>query len=333
MNAAEPDGEVAPGIHRIVTRLGERVSCLFLLVGPEAAVLFDTGVDGAIGEHVLPRLASLGIPASSVRTVVISHADVDHFGGVAETREAFPDALILAGVDDIPLIEDFDTYLERRADGFAADYGWHEDAAVIDWCRSVTRSGAVDAPALDGEPLDLGGGRVAVLQAVPGHSRGHLAIDAPWADAVLVSDAVLGRSVDLADGTPAFPPTYRHVDDYLATIERLQRLDRALLLTAHYPVLRGDAARAFLAESRDFALALDALVLADLREHPHGATLAELLQRLNPVAGHWPTEGTAGALAFPVAGHLERLAASGEVVCSGQRAGVPVWSVPAGASA
>lgn len=315
---------IAPGLHRIDTPLGDRFASLYVVAGEREALLYDTGVDGTIPDHVLPALAELGIVPESVRTVVLSHADVDHFGGVADARERFPNARIVAGAHDRPLIEDYGRYLSERADSFEREYGWHEDGAVLDWCRSVTREVPLDDDVSDGEEIDLGG-RIVVIRHVPGHSHGHLAIEVPDAAAILVADAVLGASVNLVDGTPAFPPTYRYVDEYLATIDRLERDRHELLLTAHYPLMRGEAARAFLAESRAFVERLDALVLASLRAAPDGLTLAELLAELNPVAGDWPDEGTEGALAFPVVGHLERLAEQGRLERAGARLGVPVW--------
>lgn len=322
-----PSVEVAPGIHRIDTPLGERYASLYIVVGDEAVMLYDTGVDGSIPAHVLPALDRLGLSASDVSTVVVSHCDVDHFGGVADARAAFPSARIVAGAGDLPLIENYDRYVSERARGFLDVYGWDEDPAVLEWCRSVTREGPLDGAASDGEVVALGGDRVAVIRVVPGHSAGHLAVDAAWADAVLVGDAVLGASVDLADGTPAFPPTYRYVDDYLETVARLESWNRDLLLTAHYPTMQGDESRGFLARSASFAADLDDLVVAELAGSTDGLTFAELLERLNPKAGEWPSEGTEGALAFPVAGHLERLVDQGRVAASGERDGVAVWKL------
>lgn len=318
--------EVAPGVHRIDTPLGERIASLYLITGPAGVLLYDTGIDGTIPRHVLPVLETIGRSAAEVIAVVVSHCDVDHFGGVADAREAFTGARILAGARDLPLIESYDRYLAERARGFFATYGWDEDPEVLTWCRSVTRAGPLDGATRDGDLIDLGAGRVVEILDVPGHSLGHVAADLPWADAVLVGDAVLAASVDLADGTPAFPPTYRHVDEYLATVARLETLDRSLLLTAHYPTLRGPAGRSFLARSREFAERLDLMVADALAAASEGATLAELLSRLNPRAGRWPASGTEGALAFPVAGHLERLVAQGRARLAGERGGVAVWA-------
>jgi glyoxylase-like metal-dependent hydrolase (beta-lactamase superfamily II) len=314
---------IVDGLHRLDVPLGDRFVSLYLAVGDTSALLFDTGTNGMIPQQVLPALAQVGVDPRDVRSVVVSHCDVDHFGGVADAREAFPQAQLAAHALERPAIEDYGTYLSTRARGFVEAYGWDEDRAVLDWCRSVTRETPLDSDLVDGQIIDLGG-REAIIRHVPGHSRGHLAVDLPWASAILVSDAVLGSSVNTVDGTPAFPPTYRFVDDYLATINTIEALDRRMLLTAHYPTFEGERAREFLAESRAFVERLDALVVSSITESPQ--TLAELLAVLNPSAGDWPEVGTQGALAFPVVGHLERMLERGQAKSAGTRDGIPLWS-------
>lgn len=323
--SSAPATVVAEGLYRFDTPLGERIASLYLVVGDMQALLFDTGVNGTIPAHILPALTDLGLDARDVRSVVVSHCDVDHFGGVADARAAFSNARILAHAADRPAIEDFGTYLAQRGRGFLEEFGLDEDPAVLQWARSAARTGPLDANAHDAQVIDLGG-REVIIRHVPGHSRGHLAIEVPSADAILVSDAVLGASVDLADGTPAFPPTYRFIDDYLATITRLRAAGHRLLLTAHYPTFSGAETAGFLDESEAFANRLDGLVLSCLRSHPEGVTLAELLDEINPTAGRWPTEGTAGALAFPVAGHLERYLERGVVRKAGAKDGTSMWA-------
>ena len=314
---------VAEDLYRVDAPLGERFASLYLLVGADGVLLFDTGIDGMIPGHVLPAISDLGIGPEQVIAVVVSHCDVDHFGGVSDAREQFPNARILAHARDRAAIENFHIFLNERARGFVINYGLDEEPAVLDWSRSVVRETKLDGTVDEGDRIDLGN-REAVVWHVPGHSRGQLAIEAPWANAIMVSDAVLGTSVNLADGTPSFPPTYRYVDDYLATIERLEHAGHELLLTAHYPVFRGREAADFLAESRAFVQRLEALVSGVLADH--GAlTLAELLAIVNPQAGAWPKDGTAKALAFPVVGHLERMLAAGTIEPAGDRNGAPAW--------
>jgi glyoxylase-like metal-dependent hydrolase (beta-lactamase superfamily II) len=151
---------------------------------------------------------------------------------------------------------------------------------------------------------------------VPGHTRGHLALRDTASGAWFVSDAVLGVSVPLADGTPAFAPTYRYVDDYLRTIDALESAAPPLLCTAHYGVFAGADALEFLRASREFVHELDRATIAAL-DDLGPSTLQRLLPAVNRQVARWPLDGTEGSLAFPLVGHLERLAARRLVAISG----------------
>jgi hypothetical protein len=131
--------------------------------------------------------------------------------------------------------------------------------------------------------------------------------------------------VPFADGSPAFPPTYRYVNSYRETIRRIAALPFRALLTAHYPRLDLSGDRAFLQQSLEFTTFVDESVLAILHGSDHGLTLAALLDELNPVLGTWPQDGRIPALAFPVMGHLEQLEADGAVQVD-IRDGRPTWT-------
>jgi glyoxylase-like metal-dependent hydrolase (beta-lactamase superfamily II) len=318
--------EVADDLFRVDTPLGERVSSLYVIRGTETSALFDTGVDGAIPDHLRPALDRIGVSREAVRHVVISHCDVDHFGGVADARDAFPNARIAAHAEDRPVIEDYATFERERGRSFLDVWGLDEDPAVLDWCRSATREGPLDRDYVDGERIDLGDKEIVVWH-VPGHSRGHLDLEAPWAKALVVSDAVLGSSVNLADGSPAFPPTYRHVVEYLASAERIASYAPDLLLTAHYPTMDARAGIAFLDETREFVDRLEAALDKLFGDATHALTLAEAVHLLNAIVGEWPKEGTEGALAFPVVGHLERWVDQGRLARHDRGTEPAAWSL------
>jgi len=290
------------------------VLSLYLFVGRERSLLLDVGVDETPRKGLIPYLAGIGLEPPSIRWAVVSHADVDHFGGIASLRELNPDVVCLAHRLDAPLIADYGAYEGRRARGFRQPWGLDELPEVLAWTRSVTREGPVNMTVTGGEAVDLGDGWELEIVHVPGHSLGHLAVYDPRSRTLAVADAVLGDMVPHADGRPAFPPTYRYVDSYLAAISRCEAMRPALLLTAHYPTMRGDAAAEFLARSRGFVDKVDAVVVDELDgAGAPGLRLQELLTRANPRLGSWPSEGTEGALAFPVVGHLERLLSLGRI--------------------
>ncbi len=72
--------EIAPGIHRIETPLGDRFVCLYLLVGSEHALLLDTGVDSTPAEYLAPYLDQIGQPAWRQRDPPCPRGDPELMG-------------------------------------------------------------------------------------------------------------------------------------------------------------------------------------------------------------------------------------------------------------
>jgi glyoxylase-like metal-dependent hydrolase (beta-lactamase superfamily II) len=297
--------EVAEGIYRIETPLGGRVNCVYLFVGTRCVLLFDTAVGPVVASHVEPYLAGVGVEPARVRYVVNSHCDWDHHGGNGAVRDLAPAAVFCCHELDRPLVEDAALLFACRYDELAAD-GIAEPAATRRFVAASTRQVPVDLGLCGGERFCLGSGWAVDLLHTPGHSRGHVSIYDPRSHTLVVGDAVLGNAVLLADGSPAFPPTYRYLDTYLATVQRLQAIGPGQLLTAHYPVYRGLDAAEFLGEARAFADRAEAALRRELAGAPEPVTMRVLTEQLGPLLGKWPA-GANQFLSQPLLGHLERL--------------------------
>ncbi len=303
--------EVAPGLHRIEAPLGERYVACYLVVGGDTALLMDTGVTTSPEGSILPYAARIGLDAERIRWAIVSHCDVDHMGGDAALVAALPDVTLVAHAADRPLIEDVDRIIEERYREFAPAHDIDIDRETADWCHEVATAAPVGL-AIEGPiPIELGGRRVEVIPT-PGHSHGSISVWDETSGAALVSDAVLGDGVHLADGRPAFPPTYRYPTPYRTTIAALEQLDPAWLLTAHEPVMDRDAGRPFLALSRSFADRLEAAAIAELRQADTPRSTSELIDLLAPRMGSWDRSAWS-SLAYELVGHLEELAAEGRV--------------------
>jgi glyoxylase-like metal-dependent hydrolase (beta-lactamase superfamily II) len=302
---------VSPAVHAIEMPLGTRVSRVYVFTGSAGAVLYDTGCAGDIEAYVLPYLREIGIETEAITAVVVSHCDIDHFGGLGDCARAFPAAAIIAHRADAPLMS-IEPYLDQRAREFRS-HGLDEPDEVIEWSRASS-SGGSPTRLIDGDiDLDLGDRSIHVLH-VPGHSRGHLAIWDPAQEVVAISDAALGAYVPFADGTPSFPPTYRYPTEYRSSVARIQSLPFTVLETAHYPTTGPDSGRSLLARSIVFAHAAEEAVVDVLGEVAGALNLGEIVRRVGDVIATWPRDGRDPALAQPVMGHLEDLERSGRVV-------------------
>jgi glyoxylase-like metal-dependent hydrolase (beta-lactamase superfamily II) len=304
--------EVASGIHRIEFPFADRIACCYVLVGDRAAMVIDTGVDATPRTHIAPALEQIGVALEDVRYVLATHADLDHHGGHGSMRELVPEAIFLCHEADRAMVEDPERLYTDRYDGFREPHGIVEPEATRQWCLAEGRGTPIDVSLAGGERVHLGADRTLNIVHAPGHSRGHIAVLDARTGAAIVADAVLGDGLPGLDGTNVAPPTYRFVDSYLSTIGLLEQLRPTLLLTGHYPVLDASAAADLMALSRTYADRMERAIRQVLAAAPDGLTTAEVIAAVAPQAGPWSADASAG-LVFPVAGHLERLAAYGAV--------------------
>ena len=304
--------ELAPGIHRIETPLGDRVNAAYLLVGSRRSLLIDTGTKES-ADQILDGCAEAGAPNPS--WVVTTHADWDHAAGNGVIRRRSPNSLLSCHEQDRAMIEDVDLMISDRYGEFLHDHGFDETDQSKDAIRAATAVTAMDISLTGGEVFNLGDDwRVTVIHT-PGHSHGSISVFDPRNSTLIIGDAVLGSAVPLANGAPAFPPTYRYIDEYLATIDAIRRLAPDLLLTSHYPIYVGSKVSTFLDESTDFTQRVEAAMRGAFRGSDVPLGMVELANAVSADLGDWPP-AAAALLLFPMAGHLERFISSGSVAPS-----------------
>jgi glyoxylase-like metal-dependent hydrolase (beta-lactamase superfamily II) len=257
--------EIAPGIHRIESDLGERFVCQYLVVGAERTLLVDTGLRDTPAEVIAPYLERIGLGVDAIDVVLISHADVDHCGGNRRLQELHPGALFAAHRLDVPWIERNAAMLDENYAWYEA-YGFGPDPDTLAFLREqLGGDSTVHLGLSGGELLRLGSGTELEVLHLPGHTQGHLGLWDHERRIAIVIDAVLERGVYDRAGRRLLPPRYYDAAQYRQTIRRLRELEPELLLTAHYDVLAGAAVAAFLDRCLDHDRDVEAAVHVGLR--------------------------------------------------------------------
>ena len=260
----------------------------------------------------MPYMDEIGLKPEKIRYVINSHADFDHTAGNASVRALCPQAVFMCHALDRHMVEDVEAMIKLRYSEYERDHGIGDGDEVKEFIRNSTRHIPIDMALQGGEALHLGGGWHIDVWHTPGHTHGHLTMLDGANDTLIIADAALHNAVPTAHGAPAFPPTYRYVDTYIASIQRLASQGVSTMLTSHYPVYRGVEVAEFLGESRTYVERVDRALMAQLQEHADGHTLRQLCDALGSVLGEWPAESSA-YLCFPLTGHLERLVQHGRV--------------------
>jgi glyoxylase-like metal-dependent hydrolase (beta-lactamase superfamily II) len=304
--------EVVPGIHRIESILGPRPFSQYLLAG-ERLILVDTGIVFTPEEVILPFLGQLGRRPGDLDLVLITHADVDHFGGNAAIRRAAPRTLFGAHVADVDWIGDQDRIFRER-------YGWYAahgpqvdyDEETWRWLReAVGPDVPIDIGFRGGERLRVGPSLAVEILHLPGHSPGHIGLWEPASRTAIITDAALGAGLHDTAGEVIQPPPYFDIAGYVRTLQSLVDLRPTRLLTAHFPIIEGPAVDAFLNESLAFVERSRQAVRDALRTAGE-LSLAELFLAANPGLG--PFTAMPNELCGPLRAHLQELVASEEAI-------------------
>jgi glyoxylase-like metal-dependent hydrolase (beta-lactamase superfamily II) len=300
--------ELAEGIWSCEQDDGSRIVRQVVAAGDDAVLVVDTGLPGVAAADLLPLVARLGRHGLAV---LITHPDSDHLGGTAELLAARPDARVLAGALDLPLVGDPERMIRERYARFAEhdDVPFGSDASE----RARARAGAPFAGAeAAGSELRLElGGRAAEFVPTPGHSPGHVAAWIPDAGLLAAGDAVMGNGIPTRGGGLLIPPMYAPPAAYRETIERVRSLSPRILASGHEPILCDEAIGSFLDAGRSASDRLAELVAAALDETPR--TLLELCRLVHAAYGGLPQD-RAPDLALTVDGHLADLMAADLVV-------------------
>lgn len=318
--------EIAPGIHRIICRFGEkRMVYVHLLIGDDAALLIDTGCAHNPAQEILPYMQSIGFDVKNLTTILISHSDIDHQGGNVPMKQAAPQALLMCHRLDEPWVSDTEALVNGRYSQFETDHNIGYGDAGKQGIRESCLSCSVDMTLSGGETFRLSADWSVEIIHTPGHTWGHLAVYDPRSKVLISGEATMWTSILDEEWQPAMPPTYCYVDTYLATQARLLSMDIDMLSSAHWPVQRGTAVADFISESRNYCLHVESKLLEKARnEGPF--MLREAIETLGPQLGDWPQE-TNQDFSYGMLGNLDSLARRGFLQTERNGDGLTMWSV------
>lgn len=294
-------------VYQIQSLFSGRSLFQYLFVG-DNVVLVDTGIAETPEKTIFPYLDKLRIKPAELTLALTTHADLDHQGGNDAIKRASPRTWLSCGEADRALVEDPRALYDLRYNFLQQehDVGFEREPPL-----DAGKPRKMDLCFSGGEKIRLRDDWEVEVLHVPGHSHGHLALYDAQHKAAFVGDAIHGRGCPKAAGGLAIPVTYYYVDIYLSTLRYFEQLAIDVLYSGHWPVMRGEEVRDFIAESRQTVELLDRAILTSLEKNPAGLTMKELIEVVANAVGDWPRDSWTLAM-FPVKGHMDRLEEQGK---------------------
>jgi len=196
-----------------------RISCsVYLIFDENEWTLFDIGYEDAV-DDIIELIRELDFPFSKCKTLIASHADVDHIQGLAQAKQ-----ILKTTVTSHPLaakhLESGDklaTYAEIEAQDI------HLDMPPV----------AVENLVDDGDVLEIGNLKLEVWHT-PGHTDGQLSLrmgNLLFSGDNIFRDGCVG-AIDAHHGSS--------IPDFIKSLQRIHASDVEWLLPSHGPVFRKD---------------------------------------------------------------------------------------------
>ncbi|MCC8101610.1 MAG: MBL fold metallo-hydrolase [Clostridiales bacterium] len=212
-------------------------SYMYLIVGQEKALLFDTGYGFTEWRHLITEVTDLPL------YVVCSHGHDDHVLGCFQFEEAY-----IAEEDyDLCVSNDNPGQKEKQILSRRQKTPDIDELVDRDAYFRTSFDGCTFKFVKDGDVFDLGGITLQVY-AMPGHTKGSIALYCPEKKAVFVGDCLV-KNHQLAYGQSlavSSPP-----QDFIRSLGRLEKLDIDIVWPAHGDV---PAERELISDTREMLI-------------------------------------------------------------------------------
>ncbi|MFZ5817131.1 MAG: MBL fold metallo-hydrolase [Bacillota bacterium] len=282
----QPPSEVAPDIFLVPVPIPiplRYVNC-YLLRGPSGWTLVDTGFHDELAADAWPRaFADLGIRPQDVKQILVTHYHPDHLGAAGWLQQWTGASALMHDIEFRQMELFWGGGMAEQVERLVAFFtGEGMDPAMAEAIgqHHLRQFESVQPlpqmrPVPAGSLLRLGAGEYEVIHT-PGHSDG-LAIFLDRSTGILLAnDMILAKITPNVSLWPKCRPN--PLEDYLASLTRVEGLGARLALPGHRSIIRDVAGRA--AEIRHHHGERLALMAAVTREFPGGATAWEVCERV-----------------------------------------------------
>ena len=220
--------EIIPKVHLIPGIIANP----YLIIDQNGLTLIDTGLPGS-QRKILRYINNLGYAPKGLRRIIITHADIDHVGGLAALKSA-TGAHVFSNTLEAEAIAKGHPSRQMKSANFINRLVYRLVGSLF-----KARPVQVDEFLTEGEVLPVLGG-LRVLDT-PGHTPGHISLFAPEAGILFCGDSIVSEETGLRGSRGANTWDQAKADE---SVRKQAILGATILCSGHGPVVK-DAAGKF----------------------------------------------------------------------------------------
>lgn len=230
--------EVLPGLYRMEIRLPKsplKATNSYLIRGKDRCFVVDTGFNrGECRQDMLDSLRYLGVDPGQA-DFFVTHLHADHLGLAGDM--AGTGSRVYFNRRELYLAYPHESYWEQRKQDFKS-HGFTEGEISKAMDRHPGRIFGLQRPVdftvvEDGDSLTIGPYSFRCVQT-PGHTPGHMCLYEVRHRVFLGGDHILG---DITPNITNWPGTVDSLGQYLESLDKVYRLEVAMLLPGHRSIL------------------------------------------------------------------------------------------------
>ncbi|NIK72323.1 MBL fold metallo-hydrolase [Paenibacillus sp. BK720] len=227
---------IADGIEMLELDLGPMTVCPTVIYDKDEWVLVDTGMPGS-ASIIIELAKQAGIGERKLNTILLTHQDLDHIGGLPGFKADNPELVVYAHEDDRAVIDGRKPMLKASPERIAGLLGALPETARSQFeATFIHPTGAnVNRSMADGENLPFAGG-ITVIHT-PGHTPGHVSLYHRPSKTLIAGDAMVVENGQLNGPREAVTPDMATA---LQSLKKLQDFEIETVICYHGGVFKGD---------------------------------------------------------------------------------------------
>jgi glyoxylase-like metal-dependent hydrolase (beta-lactamase superfamily II) len=228
------NSQISDNIFQVMTP----VSSHFLIYGADKCALVDSGI---LGLGLVPAVQEF-LKGRSLDYVFLTHCDADHVGGIFDLKIAFPGLKVVASrfAQERLASPEFLKALYARNWIIAQSFEISNLVVGKEWMQSIE----VDLVVEEGQTFNLGEQVSVKAFSFAGHTKEQVGYYVP-SDKALAA----GEAFGFFGGRDKEFPSFRFYEDYVASLNKVAKLDVNILSLAHGGVLTGEMVTKFIHKS------------------------------------------------------------------------------------